>query len=692
MFLSRKHKLNNMILKSIKLKNIRSYVEQKINFNKGISVLSGDIGSGKSSVLLAIEFALFGITSNDSGNGLLRKGSNEGLVELTLEINGKETTIQRTLSRKSEGIRQGNGSIIIDNSKKDLTPVELRHAIFSMLGYPTESLTKKPTIYRYTTYTPQDEMKQILFENPEERLITIRKIFGVDKYQRIIENTSTITKHLRETKKELLGKISDLETKKQELKRITDEKIVLIAKEKETNEKLIASQKELQEVKNKINVIEEEIKKTELMKKEKAILEAAIKQRQEQQTHVKKDLEILEKEIFELKQKVNPEKIEELKKKIKTNLREEITNIEKETFVMQKEIAESEASKKHSQKIKQQLNDLNDCPICLQKVSHEHKHSITSKEDEHIANHDKNLTELNNKMIELTRSTLAKKNEMQESNNAEKELSILGMQIKNIGDKEAFVAQNKIRIAKSEQEILDLIERNSRLITQNNERAEENHKLIKKELEQVTMKERLFEIEKTKITTELKNNEKIESIYNKEIVEKEHAKKKLNEISEKEQWLQNNFSNIISQMEKYVLSKIYTTINEHFKEIFAMMLDDERLVSRIDENFTPKIEQNGYETDFTNLSGGEKTSLSLAYRLALYKSLASISNLQSNGLLMLDEPTDGFSEEQIDKMKDIFDKIHANQTIIVSHENKIESIADNVIKIGKSGHESLILI
>ena len=43
-----------MILKSVKLENIRSYKAQKIDFKNGIMVLSGDIGSGKSSVLLRV--------------------------------------------------------------------------------------------------------------------------------------------------------------------------------------------------------------------------------------------------------------------------------------------------------------------------------------------------------------------------------------------------------------------------------------------------------------------------------------------------------------------------------------------------------------------------------------------------------------------------------------------------------------
>jgi len=50
---------------------------------------------------------------------------------------------------------------------------------------------------------------------------------------------------------------------------------------------------------------------------------------------------------------------------------------------------------------------------------------------------------------------------------------------------------------------------------------------------------------------------------------------------------------------------------------------------------------------------------------------------------ILDEPTEGFSEAQIDKIRDVLDQLNVTQLIIVSHENKIESFVDRVIQIKK---------
>jgi exonuclease SbcC len=59
-------------------------------------------------------------------------------------------------------------------------------------------------------------------------------------------------------------------------------------------------------------------------------------------------------------------------------------------------------------------------------------------------------------------------------------------------------------------------------------------------------------------------------------------------------------------------------------------------------------------------------------------------------LVILDEPTDGFSEAQLDKIRDVLQELNVRQLIIVSHEQKIEGFVENVIKFKKEGGISRI--
>ena len=193
-----------MKLKYIKLKNIRSYINQIIDFDSGSTLLSGNIGTGKTTLLLAIDFAFFGLRKSDlSGSALLRNGETEGYVEINFELDGKDIVIRRNLKRTSKSITQGSGMFIIDDKVEELTPIELKQKVIDLFKYPREFLTKsKSLIYNYTVYTPQEEMKSILLAKSDERLNILRKTFGIDKYKRIVENSKLLISNLNSSKKE----------------------------------------------------------------------------------------------------------------------------------------------------------------------------------------------------------------------------------------------------------------------------------------------------------------------------------------------------------------------------------------------------------------------------------------------------------------------------------------------------------
>ena len=77
--------------------------------------------------------------------------------------------------------------------------------------------------------------------------------------------------------------------------------------------------------------------------------------------------------------------------------------------------------------------------------------------------------------------------------------------------------------------------------------------------------------------------------------------------------------------------------------------------------------------------------MALAYRLALNKTINTVtSSIKTKDLLILDEPTEGFSSEQLDKLRDVIAQLNLRQIIIVSHEQKIEGFADKVVRLEKT--------
>ncbi len=205
-----------MIIKKIILNNIRSYENQEVSFPRGSTLLSGDIGSGKTSILLGIEFALFGLQPGQRGTALLRNGTSEGGVVLNLDVDGKEVIIERKL-KKGKTVSQDYCSITLEGRKKEMSVTELKDKVLEILSYPKEFSKKQNILYKFTVYTPQEEMKQIILEDPETRINSLRHVFGIDKYKVIIENASIVASKFREEKRLKEGQIANLEEDKEAL-------------------------------------------------------------------------------------------------------------------------------------------------------------------------------------------------------------------------------------------------------------------------------------------------------------------------------------------------------------------------------------------------------------------------------------------------------------------------------------------
>ena len=169
-----------------------------------------------------------------------------------------------------------------------------------------------------------------------------------------------------------------------------------------------------------------------------------------------------------------------------------------------------------------------------------------------------------------------------------------------------------------------------------------------------------------------------------EIKESEKWNKKHKKLGDYYTWIKEFFIPTVAEIEKQVLISIQQNFNETYRKWFRVLIDDPSKESRIDEHFTPIVEQDGYEQNVYYLSGGEITSVSLAYRLTLNMTMRQETESMNSNLLILDEPTDGFSKNQLSKVKDVLREMNSEQIILVSHEAELETYVDNVFQISKS--------
>lgn len=269
-----------MILKSLSIENIRSYEEQiTIEFPLGTSLFEGDIGSGKSTILMAIEFALFGL-GNQKGGSLLRSGAEEGSVLLEFDLDETNYKIERLLIRKEEEgpVRQDKCLLCVNGVLNYYSPTEMKEKILTILNFKEPPNPRaQSVIYRYAIYTPQEEMKEILAQRPEIRLQTLRKAFGVEDYKIAVENANLISRSLKDRINYLSGQTVDLRENKAEL--------VNLKEKKENN------QDYLLEITGQGKELEKEIKKQKESLKELKDVELNLKEIKAEVPHLKKQID-----------------------------------------------------------------------------------------------------------------------------------------------------------------------------------------------------------------------------------------------------------------------------------------------------------------------------------------------------------------------------------------------------------------
>jgi len=684
-----------MLLKSIKLENIRSYTSALIEFPKGSVLLAGDIGAGKSTILLAIEFALFGIKKGElSGSALLRNGKTKGSVELSFSIDNKDIVIKRELKRKERSVNQINGYIIINGKKEELTSKEMKARIISLLNYPKILTSKsKDLVYRYTIYTPQEEMKKIIVGDKEERLNTLRRVFNIDKYKRIKDNISFVLEKIRDKKILYESSINDLEEKQKQKKEKEHEIKDKETKLKKLMPKIKIIKENLEKEKENLKKIEKDIQEFNELKKNYELKEKELNIKLNDYKRNKNMLSEQEKEIEKLIKEIGKEEIqgiEEIKKE-KTKKREELEFIKESLNKTQIKISNLMDKKKTSESIIIKIKKYDICPLCKQKVSEEHKRNVVKEENEKLKEINEELNLLNEE----------KKKAEREIKELEKEISKLEEDYEKLFDKKTKKRLLDEKL-KNKEQLITIINEVKRAIGNINAQKleikksfekfkgiEEKNNSIKEKIDELNNEEKILREKKVELERDIENLSRIKKDLEKDIRTKLEINEKLKNLKQIKYWIEECFLKLMGIMEKNIMLKVYNEFNELFKRWFDMLLEDENINARLDEEFSPVIEQNGYETNIENLSGGEKTACALAYRLALNKVINDIiSEVKTKDLIILDEPTDGFSNDQLDKIKDVIEQLNMKQIIIVSHEPKIESFVENIIRISKTEHTS----
>lgn len=189
-----------MQLRHLSLRNIRSYASAELEFGPGTTLVAGDVGAGKTSLLFAIEMALFGFAEVDPVY-LIRHHARQASVALTLEDGEHRYELRRRFSRKSRKGRDvfepDDCSYGEDGSVRRYSPTELRQRAIDLLGFPDNPNPRAHSdLWRWAVYIPQEKMRDVLEQDADARRETVRKALGLEQYKTASDNAQLLSKEV----------------------------------------------------------------------------------------------------------------------------------------------------------------------------------------------------------------------------------------------------------------------------------------------------------------------------------------------------------------------------------------------------------------------------------------------------------------------------------------------------------------
>jgi len=197
-----------MIIERLAMENFKSHRNTQIDFETGISIIIGENGAGKSSILEAVSFALFKQYSGRKVEGLIRNGKQKMSLELDFFANGRSYRVLRKRgpsgSRSQLKIKEGEGYHTLISKDKEVTR-EIQRI-----------LDIESALFLNAIYVKQGEISDIIEKSPAEKKQMIGKFLGIDSLERAWKNMKPILDRYTGEKLRLEGKLESLDELKED--------------------------------------------------------------------------------------------------------------------------------------------------------------------------------------------------------------------------------------------------------------------------------------------------------------------------------------------------------------------------------------------------------------------------------------------------------------------------------------------
>lgn len=641
------------MITEVSLVNWKSHLNSKLQFSQGVNALIGINGSGKSSVLDAISFALFGTFPSLKARRLgiddliMKKPDKKEYctVEVKFTIDGRQYSVKRIIERDNGSqAEMKRGSERIQNGPELVTTEVVR------------VLQMDYDLFSKAVYSEQNGMDYFLRVQKGRRMEEIDRMLKVDKFEDVRAGAVSIANRIKSASEERMKVIADIEAEDYDSKlKAVKEEIALMEIEKKTLAFELAS-----------------------AMKDKAKLEQQVVSMEEAElefSDAKFKLESLKSSQAEAQESLERRK-QRLDGRNVTSLEKEIKDLDKETRELTKWISESEEA---LQVKKQEIADLNSrikmenesaeslqklgakCPVCESQISEDKKKSLCSKHrDEAILLRSKvnkvagEAGKISEEIESMSEKLLMKERDLTK-------LSAMDSDIEEVLSLEKKISEYNKQMQVLREKIQKLSTKYDR----------DKISALRKELRRVSETEAGVSSKLEMFSRRIEDKMESAKEFQARLVMLEKYKKESEQASVAIQGMK-EFEKALKLTQEQLRSEFLKTVNVIINDIWKFLYpyrDFRGIRLSAEDDYSLELKEPGGWVGADSVSGGERSIAALALRIAF--SRAFLPKLR---WLILDEPTHNLDANAISQFSEILREkmsLFAEQVFLITHEERI---------------------
>jgi len=691
-----------MKIEIVQLENIRSHTKSTVPFARGFNCLVGGVGTGKSSVLYAVDFALFGEPLGRSFDYLLREGTDLAKVTVQFSQNGQTYKIVRGLKRRGKGVGQDfeelklfEDETLLASMKADAVAEQFK----AITGLDKE-------LYREIIWVRQEHLKELLDAAPRDRQRRLDELFGLSDYEVAWSNIASYKRDY-ETEKKVYEKdpdVAGLEKLSNEYNHKTEEFTLLEIELQDAVGKLAGAKRELEDANVKLKKLEEKKTRIEELKRKEAEVQANITSTTDALISLNQRIEGKKTIIENLKQRQKSldSQVVACTKTLEEAgisatqpveaLREQLQAFDDKLSSIRAEQEATRLNLQTDKKRKESLSMESRCPLCLQSLNDEYKTGLMERIQQENVERQSMIKQLQGE-IEVMQRTKAVANE------AFSNLRTLATRTEDLGTRLSEEEKNlndlTIEIEVKQQHETEL---NGQLETLRFEIG--RFDLSDLEVARLQREQAFTQYYRVEADLRTKENRKKDLLRRLDEVKEhiDHAQEKLERMQKIARTVEvlEAIRDAYRGIQPKLRSEFVKLLRNFVQQILDGLVGDQMPLLNIvvDETYTPYVKsESGAGREVTNLSGGERTLMAFAYRLGLGQLIIQSRTGHGLSMLLLDEPTESLGREDgsIDRLAEAISRFKAiEQIIAVTHSEAFAEKAEHLIILEKDDGTSKI--